>query len=138
MISVRDALDRVLDSLPRLAGEQVALTAVRGRVLGETILAPRDVPPFRNSAMDGYAVRSADVAAARADGAVRLRVVETVAAGAVASQPVGSGVAIRIMTGAPMPDGADAVVRVEDTSESGDGVDVRVGVAAGANVRNAG
>ena len=138
MISVRDALDRVLDSLPRLAGEQVALTAARGRVLGETILAPRDVPPFRNSAMDGYAVRSADVAAARADRAVRLRVAETVAAGAVASQPVASGVAIRIMTGAPMPDGADAVVRVEDTSESGDGVDVRVGVTAGANVRNAG
>jgi molybdopterin molybdotransferase len=138
MISVRDALDRVLDGLPRLAGEQVALTAARGRVLAETIRAPRDVPPFRNSAMDGYAVRSADIVAARADRAVRLRVLETVPAGAVAQHVVSSGAAIRIMTGAPMPDGADAVVRVEDTGEAGEYVDVCAAVAAGANVRDAG
>ncbi len=138
MISVRDALDRVLHGLPRLGGEQVALTAARGRVLAAAIQAPRDVPPFRNSAMDGYAVRSADVAAARPDGAVRLRVLETVGAGAVASQPVRPGAAIRIMTGAPMPAGADAVVRVEDTGEAGDEVEVRAAVPAGANVRHPG
>src|SRR5262250_634505 len=122
MISVRDALDRVLQGLPRLGGEQVALTAARGRVLAADIAAPRDVPPFRNSAMDGYAVRSADVATAAPARTVRLRVLETVAA---AGAPVREGTAIRIMTGAPMPDGADAVVRVEDTSEAGEMVEIR-------------
>src|SRR5215471_8859037 len=115
MISVRDALHRVLQDLPRLGGEQVALPAARGRVLAAAIQAPRDVPPFRNSAMDGYAVRSADVAAADPERGVRLPVLETVGAGAVARQPVRPGTSIRIMTGAPMPEGADAVVRVEDT-----------------------
>jgi len=138
MISVRDALERVLDDLPRLGGEQVALTGARARVLAAPIDAPRDVPPFRNSAMDGYAVRSVDVAGARPGQVVRLRVLETVGAGAVASQPVRSGAAIRIMTGAPVPDGADAVVRVEDTSEAGDDVEVVVAAPAGANVRHAG
>lgn len=137
MISVREALDQVLEDLPRVGGEQVPLAAARGRVLAATIAAPRDVPPFRNSAMDGYAVRSADVAAASA-APVLLRVLETVAAGSVARQPVGLGTAIRIMTGAPMPIGADAVVRVEDTAEAVDGVAVRVAVSAGSNVREPG
>jgi molybdopterin molybdotransferase len=138
MISVRDALDRVLQDLPRLGGEQVALTAARGRVLAAPIQAPRDVPPFRNSAMDGYAVRAADVASASPARAAHLRVLETVGAGSVASQPVRLGSAIRIMTGAPMPEGADAVVKVEDTAEAGDDVDIRAAVAAGANVRHPG
>jgi molybdopterin molybdotransferase len=138
MISVRDALDRVLDGLPRLGSEQVALTQARARVLTASITAPRDVPPFRNSAMDGYAVRSADVAGASADQPVRLRVLETVAAGAVARGSVTAGTAIRIMTGAPMPEGADAVVRVEDTGEAGDDVEVRAASSAGGNVRHPG
>src|SRR6185295_1987693 len=103
MISVRDALDRVLDGLPRLGSEQVALTQARARVLAAPIAAPRDVPPFRNSAMDGYAVRSVDVAHATPAAPLRLRVLETVAAGAVARASVNAGAAIRIMTGAPMP-----------------------------------
>jgi molybdopterin molybdotransferase len=138
MISVRDALDRVLDGLPRTGAEQVALTAARGRVLAEAIQAPRDVPPFRNSAMDGYALRSADVRAARRDAPVRLRVLETIGAGVVATQSVAPQTAIRIMTGAPMPDGADAVVKVEDTAEAGEAVDVAVAVSAAANVREPG
>lgn len=138
MISVRDALDRVLDGLPRLGAEQVALTRARGRVLAATIDAARDVPPFRNSAMDGYAVHSVEVAAASPERPVRLRVLETVAAGAVASQPLQAGAAIRIMTGAPMPEGADAVVRVEDTADAGADVAVRAVVSAGANVRHPG
>jgi molybdopterin molybdotransferase len=138
MISVRDALDRVLQGLPRLGGEQVALTAARGRVLAAAIQAPRDVPPFRNSAMDGYAVRATDTAGAGPDRALRLRVLETIGAGAVASQPVRAGSAIRIMTGAPMPEGADAVVRVEDTREAGAEVEIRAAVAPGANVRHPG
>ena len=138
MISVREALDRVLQDLPRMGGEQVSLPTARGRVLAEAVRALRDVPPFRNSAMDGYAVRSADVAAATAASPVTLRVLETVGAGAVATQPVGPGTAIRIMTGAPLPAGADAVVRVEDTAESDGGVAVRAAAAAGGNVRDPG
>ena len=138
MISVRDALDRVLDGLPRLGSEQVPLRAARGRVLAAGIDAPRDVPPFRNSAMDGYAVISADVAAAAPEQPVRLPVLETIGAGAVPTQPLRPGAAVRIMTGAPLPDGADAVVRVEDTSEAGQCVDIRAAVRPGANVRQPG
>jgi molybdopterin molybdotransferase len=138
MISVREALDRVLQDLPRMGGEQVPLAAARGRVLAAAVRAPRDVPPFRNSAMDGYAVRSGDVAAASPAAPVTLRVLETVGAGAVATRGVGPGAAVRIMTGAPMPEGADAVVRVEDTAEAGDRVAVRAAVAPGANVREPG
>lgn len=138
MISVREALDRVLQDLPRMGSEQVPLATARGRVLAAAIRAPRDVPPFRNSAMDGYAVRSVDVAAAAAESPVTLSVLETVGAGAVATQPVGPGAAIRIMTGAPLPAGADAVVRVEDTAETAGGVAVRAAASAGANVRDPG
>ncbi|HSP98480.1 MAG TPA: gephyrin-like molybdotransferase Glp [Candidatus Dormibacteraeota bacterium] len=138
MISVREALDRVLEDLPRVGGEQVPLAAARGRVLAAPIRAPRDVPPFRNSAMDGYAVRSADVTSASATAPVVLRVLETVGAGSVASQPVAAGTAIRIMTGAPLPGGADAVVRVEDTADAADGVAIHAAVGRGNNVREAG
>jgi molybdopterin molybdotransferase len=138
MIGVRDALERVLQDLPRLGGETVALSEARGRVLAEAVQAPRDVPPFPNSAMDGYAVQSADVVAARPGAAVRLRVLETVGAGTVATQRVQPGTAIRIMTGAPMPEGADAVVRVEDTRAAGEGVEIAAAAAAGANVRQQG
>lgn len=138
MISVREALQRVLESLPRMGGEQVPLAAARGRALAADIRALRDVPPFRNSAMDGFAVRSADVASASAAAPVVLRVLETVGAGAVARQAVVGGTAIRIMTGAPMPEGADAVVRVEDTEEAPGGVAVRAALRAGANVREPG
>ena len=138
MISVREALQRVLRDLPRLGGETVALPRARGRVLGEEIRSPRDVPPFRNSAMDGYAVLAADLAPASAERPVRLAVLETVAAGAVPSRAVCGGSATRIMTGAPVPEGADAVVRVEDTSDADGDVLVAVSVPSGANVRNAG
>jgi molybdopterin molybdotransferase len=138
MISVREALDRVLEDLPRVGAEQVPLAAARGRVLAAPVEAPRDVPPFRNSAMDGYAVRSADLGAASASAPAVLRVLETVGAGSVASQAVAPGTAIRIMTGAPMPKGADAVVRVEDTADAPAGVSIRVAVPPGHNVREPG
>lgn len=133
MIAVDEALARVLEGLPRLGAEQVALTAAAGRVLAAPVVAPRDVPPFCNSAMDGYAVRHADLAAGGP-----LRVLETVGAGRVAGQAVGAGTAIGIMTGAPLPAGADTVVRVEDTAVAGDRLTVHVAPAAGANVRQAG
>jgi molybdenum cofactor synthesis domain-containing protein len=96
------------------------------------------MPPFANTAMDGYAVRSEDVASAN-DAPVRLRVIDTVLAGAPASKPVGVSEAARIMTGAPMPPGADAVVMVERTERVGDDhVDVMVAVDPGQHVRGVG
>jgi molybdopterin molybdotransferase len=117
-----------------LPAVEVALEDALGMVLIRPVAAAHDLPPFANSAMDGYAVRSADVAVAP----VRLRVVDDVPAGSVPRCPVGPGEATKIMTGAPMPEGADAVVRVEDTTADGDGVSIVVGVSAGANVRPAG
>jgi len=134
MIAVQDALRLVLEDLPLLGCERAMLRQVGRRVLGEAVVATRDVPPFRNSAMDGFAVRAADVAATPA----RLRVLETVAAGAAPAQTVVVGTATRIMTGSVMPEGADAVVKVEDTSEEGGDVVVRAAVRSGANVRHAG
>ncbi len=116
----------------------VALPASCGRVLAEEIHSPRDVPPFRNSAMDGYAVRSADIADATADQPATLKVLETIGAGSVACHRVDAGQSIRIMTGAPVPEGADTVVRVEDTEPGDDVVAVRVAVAGGSNIRHPG
>ncbi len=138
MISVREALDLVLRDLPALGSEQVPLPCALGRVLAAPTLATRDIPPFRNSAMDGYAVRAVDTATAAAHAAVRLRILEVVGAGALPRQTVGAGTATKIMTGSPMPAGADAVVRIEDTAEHDGSVDVRVAVAAGAHVRHPG
>lgn len=137
MISVQDALRLVLDGLPVIGCERVMLRQAGRRVLGESLVAGRDVPPFRNSAMDGYAVRAADVAGAERRPA-RLRVLEVIGAGSSPSQAVVAGTATKIMTGSPVPDGADAVVKVEDTSEEAGEVVVRVAVAAGANVRHPG
>jgi molybdopterin molybdotransferase len=138
MISVREALDRVLRQTPRSGGEQVSLTEAHGRTLHDDVIARRDVPPFRNSAMDGYAVRGADLTS-RDDGEpVRLRILETVAAGGIPSLPVAEGTATRIMTGAVVPDGADTVVRVEDTREIGETVEITMPPKPGANVRQAG
>jgi len=108
------------------------------RVLAEEIRSPREVPPFRNSAMDGFAVRADDIRGASDDAPKVLRVVETIGAGSVATRPVAAGQATRIMTGAPVPDGADSVVRVEDTEPGEDQVGIRVAVEPGANVRHPG
>ncbi|MFN8019452.1 MAG: gephyrin-like molybdotransferase Glp [Acidimicrobiales bacterium] len=118
----------------------VPLADAAGCVLAGPVVAAEAVPPWANSAMDGYAVRAADVAGASADAPVSLRVVATVAAGAGADVPVGPGEAVRIMTGAPMPDGADAVVMVERTTGGPDATEVLVleEVASGRNVRLAG
>jgi len=138
MISVREALDLVLRDLTQVGAEQVALTQAAGRVLAETVEAARDVPPFRNSAMDGYAVRAADVTAASAATPATLKIVEIIPAGSQPRQAVTCGTAAKIMTGSLMPQGADAVVRVEDTAESDGSVRILSGVAAGTNVRHPG
>ena len=118
MISVDKARETILAHMKSLPPEQVTLWEARGRVLAKDVVAGYDVPPFRNSAMDGYAVRAADVGPVTVESPVYLRVIGDVAAGAMPQRPVATGEAVRIMTGAPMPDGADAVVRFEETSEA--------------------
>ncbi len=115
MHSVAEAVARITEGITPLAIESVPLGEALGRVLAEDIRSPITLPHWDNSAMDGYAVRGVDIAGARAETPVTLPVLETVAAGAFPTRALGPGEAIRIMTGAPMPQGADTVVRVEDT-----------------------
>ena len=138
LLTVAQARERILDRVVALDSETVALPEARGRVLAEEIRSERDVPPFANSAMDGYAVRARDVAQASAAQPVRLRVLGEIRAGAAPPGSVQPQTALRIMTGAMIPDGSDAVVRVEDTAEHDGTVDVRVPVAAGTSLRAAG
>src|SRR5438034_4007961 len=134
LMSADDALARILDGVPRVPAVQTPLLDALGLVLAEDIAADRDVPPFRNSAMDGYAVRGDDVASAP----VELRVVGEVAAGGFPDREVGPGEAMRIMTGAPMPDGADTVVRVEDSDNASDVVTIAAATPKGMSTRQAG
>lgn len=116
-LTVADALALVLNGVSVLPAETVPLLDALDRVLAEPVVARDSLPPFANSSMDGYAVRAADVAAARADSPTVLRVVADVAAGSMPDTAVTPQTAARIMTGAPLPDGADAVIPVEDTNE---------------------
>jgi molybdopterin molybdotransferase len=115
--------------------EEVALHVARGRVLACDVIAPLDLPPFDNSAVDGYAVRHADLAA---KGETRLKIVGRLQAGAAAARAIGPGEAMRIFTGAPMPAGADTVFMQEDVRADGDRVVVPAGLRRGANMRSAG
>ncbi len=138
MISLADAQQRILGAVQRLPARTHALRDARGLVLAEDIEATEPVPPFSNTAMDGYAVRAADTAGASADAPARLRVVGELPAGRAPTIAVGTGEAIRIMTGAPMPDGADAVVMVERTETAGDDVLIARAAEPGEHVRLAG
>ena len=117
MISVEEALARILSHVWPLEPERVPILDSQGRVLSEEIVSDINIPPFDNSAMDGYALRSTDVAGATPSSPVSLTVLGSVAAGYVAEMRVEPGTAIRIMTGAPLPEGADAVVPYEETSD---------------------
>jgi len=135
MISFEEAQDRILAAAPAPRNERVLLLSALGRVLAEAVAAPRDHPPWDNTAVDGFAVRSTDTAGAAPERPVLLTVVETVPAGRLPTRAVGPGQATRIMTGAPIPEGADAVVMVEDTAASGDKVAVHAGAAPAENIR---
>ncbi len=124
MISADEALQIVLDNVAPLGIERAPILDALGRVLAEEIRSPRDIPGFDNSAMDGYAVRAADVARASASSPTRLRVRGTVAAGAMPPAAVEAGSAMRTMTGAPIAQGADAVVPVEQTRAAGEWVEI--------------
>ena len=130
MIAIDEAQKTVLDACDALAPVATPCEQMSGRVLAQNVVAPENVPPFANSAVDGYAVRTADTHAVPID----LLVVDTVAAGAEPMIAVGAGQAIRIMTGAPMPQGADAVVMVEDTQRIGDD---RVSIGKAAKLHDA-
>jgi molybdopterin molybdotransferase len=133
---LEDAQKIVLDACQPLPVEKVGLIEALGRVLGEDIIAPRDNPPWDNSAMDGFAVRWEDIKQEHAiTKPMVLKVIEEVSAGKVATKTVGPGQAIRIMTGAPMPKGADTVVKVEDTESTGDSVTIFKEVERGGNIR---
>lgn len=138
MLSVEDALEHVLRAFHPLEPERVPILETLGRVLAEDIYADLDIPPHANSAMDGYAVIAADTTGAGPDAPVRLRVIENLAAGYVADKTVTPGTAIRIMTGAPIPDGVDAVIRFERTQQEGEWVDLYYEPPVGNNIRCAG
>jgi len=135
MISADEALQIVLDNVVALGVERLSITAALGRVLAEEVHSPRDIPSFDNSAMDGYAVRGADVAAASEAHPVRLEVLETLAAGTMPSRQVAAGQAVRTMTGAPIVPGANAIVPVERTRTDGNIVEIMAAAEAGAFVR---
>lgn len=139
VLSVEEALERILATVRVLESERVPLLEALGRVLAEEAAADRDIPPLPNSAMDGYAVRAADVAP-RGEARVlaRLRVIAEAPAGHLCPAEVGPGTAVRIMTGAPIPVGADTVVPFEHTRLDGEWVEVLRETRPGANVREAG
>ncbi len=145
MISVEEALERILSYFERLEPESQPITEALGQVLAEDVRADFDIPPLDNTAMDGYAVIAADTTNASESGPVRLSVAGELAAGYLYDGEVATGSAVRIMTGAPMPDGADAVVPFEETDEALEGApkptsEVQILKAAkpGANIRRAG
>jgi len=138
MISVKDALAVILESCRPLGLEKVDLLGSRGRVIGEDVYAPRDIPSAANSAMDGYAVRWDDTTKASEAEPVELKVIETIAAGALPAKSVRPGQAARIMTGAVIPKGADAVIRREDTVEQGRTVLIKKAVQDGLDIRRSG
>jgi len=135
MISVDEALVLVLDSVNVLGVERVPILDALGRVIAETVRSPRDIPGFDNSAMDGFAVRTADLVDASPSHPVRLRVLATVGAGAMPDRRVEPGTVIRTMTGAPVAEGADAIVAVEQTRAAGDFVEIMIAPERGAFIR---
>jgi len=130
VIALEEAQAQILDAIMPLAPRTFALQDARGLVLADDVVASEPVPPFANTGMDGYAVRAADTPG-------RLRVVDDLPAGRAPSTPVGPGEAIRIMTGAPIPPGADSIVMVERTRPAGDDVEVEV-ARLGEHIRSAG
>jgi molybdopterin molybdotransferase len=136
LLPIEEAARRMAEQVPVIAEtESALLAAAMNRITAEDIRAPISLPPFDNSAVDGYAMRHADVSES---GETRLRVAGRIAAGGSAAGPFGAGEAIRIFTGAPMPQGADVVYMQEDCRIEGETVIVPAGLKVGANRRFAG
>ena len=137
LTGVDEARRRILGALGRLEPESVTLAESLGRPLARELASDIDIAPFDNSAMDGFAVRAADTVDSTPGSPRMLSVIEEVPAGSVPLKRVGQLEATRIMTGAPVPEGADAVVKIEDTEPAGLGglVAVRVAAGPGQNIR---
>jgi len=144
MISVEEALDKVLSYVDVLEAEEVPVLEAMGQVLAEDIISHLNIPPLDNTAMDGYALRADDTHGASDQSPRLLHVIDTVIAGSISRQEITPGTAIRIMTGAPVPGGADSVIRFEDTDEAGrqssdsDEIGILCEVTPGLNIRRAG
>ena len=138
MRGVNDQLARVLEAVHPLAPIDMGLMDSRGCILAEDVSAPWPLPPFDNSAMDGYAVVAASVAGASPSNPARLQVIEDIPAGRAPQSTVTPGAAARIMTGAPLPRGADAVVPLEHTDAGMPMVTITAPVTPGAYIRRAG
>ena len=138
MIPLEDAQERIRSDVGVLEPVTVAVNDALGLVLAAPVTANEAIPPFDNTAMDGFAVLASDTIGATPEEPALLPIVATVAAGSVAPRPLQQGEAMRIMTGAPMPDGADAVIMVELTSVAGEQVAVQAEVPVGNHVRPAG
>ena len=138
MINVKNALEIILRNVSPIGLERVEITNAQGRIIGEDIYSGRSIPPHDNSAMDGYALRASDTRGASKGKPIILKVVEDIPAGRLPARPLRSGEASRIMTGAFIPDGADSVLRVEDTEKDADKVKILVPAKEGQDIRRAG
>ncbi|MGZ3525204.1 MAG: molybdopterin molybdotransferase MoeA [Thermodesulfobacteriota bacterium] len=138
MMTVDKALDKILSHIHPLGFEKVSLLDALGRVIGEDVYARRDIPPLDNSAMDGYALRSVDVREASPDRPLQLEVIEDLPAGYISAKKLEKGKAIRIMTGAPVPKGADTVIPVEETKKENGSVLIFRAATSGENIRKSG
>jgi len=138
MISVDEALDRILSHIRPLGFEKASLLDSLGRVIAEDIFARRNIPPLDNSAMDGYAVRWEDIRNASQDHPIRLEVIEDLPAGFISTKTLEKGKAIRIMTGAPVPKGADTVIPVEESKKEDGFALIFKAAALGENIRKSG
>jgi len=138
MITFKEALGRILSHVQPLGSEKVSLLEALGRVMAEDIYANRNIPPLDNSGMDGYAVKYADIQNGSKGRPIHLKVVENLPAGSVSTKRLGKGQAIRIMTGAPIPKGADTVIPVEETEEKDGFVSIFKAVPFGEYIRRAG
>lgn len=140
MIKIEEALRIILGSTRLLGSETVGLTDSLGRVSAEDVFSGSDIPPLNNSAMDGYAVKSADTRGASPQTPRTLNIIEELKAGMISSRQIKDGEAIKLMTGVPIPGGADAVIMVEDTERSETRAKVKVfkEVEEGENIRMAG
>jgi molybdopterin molybdotransferase len=138
MISFNEALNNILSHIHALGNEKVSLLESLERVIAEDIYARRNIPPLDNSAMDGYAVRWEDIRNASQDHPVRLEVIEDLPAGFISTKTLEKGKTIRIMTGAPIPKGADTVIPVEETKKGDGFVLIFKAAAPGENIRKSG
>ena len=138
MVSYQDALERMLKVVQPLASERLPLTAAYGRMVATPLVAPHAMPPFDQSLVDGYALRSSDTRTATPAQPVRLALGQTLTAGEHLAQPLGARQAIRIMTGAPVPAGANTVVKMEESEVEAGALVIRQPLPPGLYVQRCG